>query len=67
MIPLSNRVYDSCSDSVFGQGEKETRQSRNFVTGGVERTRGTNWLVVSRGVCACLQGEVTGGDGSNEV
>lgn len=50
-IPLSRRVDDSCSDSVFVQKKKGIRQRGRVVRGWVGRKRGTDWLAVSWGAC----------------
>lgn len=50
-IPLSERVNDSCSDSVFGQEKKGIRQRGWVMRGWNGRKRGTDWLAVSWGAC----------------
>ncbi len=51
MIPLSKRVYDSCSGNVFGQRKNRMRQTGRVVRGGAGWKRGTDWLAVSWGAC----------------
>lgn len=60
-IPLGERLYDSCSDSLSGQRREKTKSRE----GG-----GAGWkigLPSHGGSVVCLQGKVTGGNGSNEV
>lgn len=51
MIPLSERIYDSCTDGVFGQRKKGISQKGRVVRGGAGWKRGTDWLAVSWGAC----------------
>lgn len=47
MIPPCKRVYDSCSDGVFGQRKRGVRAVR----GGAGWKRGTDWFAISWGAC----------------